>query len=115
MATEFSDPHVASTFNYAGPPDQGNAPKKHVPLCKTPLLKADVQVLGDNGANNLHSHTGSDGFWYVLKGRAKFYNEHDEVVGDLGPTEGILTPHDTPYWFESTGRRAARGPARRGP
>ncbi len=90
-------------FEYAGTPPPFNAPKKHFRLCRTPLLDADIQVLGDRGANNLHSHSGNDGFWFVLKGRAKFYDQDDNVFADLGPMQGVLIEHDTPYWFEGSG------------
>lgn len=101
---DVSPQHAApARFEYAGTPPPFNAPKKHFRLCRTPLLDADIQVLGDKGANNLHSHTGNDGFWFVLKGRAKFYDENDHVIGDLGPMQGILIEHDFPYWFEAAG------------
>jgi mannose-6-phosphate isomerase-like protein (cupin superfamily) len=95
---------AATTFTYTGPPSPGTAPKKTVRLCRSSLIRADVQVLpAHGGANNLHSHTGNDGFWFVLNGRVRFYDENDTVVGDLGRHEGMLVPHDTPYWFESAG------------
>lgn len=101
------DEPVAQTepvkFEYAGTPPPFNAPKKHFRLCRTPLLDADIQVLGPKGANNLHSHAGNDGFWFVLKGRAKFYDGDDNVIADLGPMQGVLIEHDTPYWFEGSG------------
>jgi mannose-6-phosphate isomerase-like protein (cupin superfamily) len=97
------DQATPARFEYGGTPPPFNAPKKHFRLCRTSLLDADVQVLGEKGANNLHSHTGNDGFWFVLKGRAKFYDHDDEVIGDLGPMQGILIEHDTPYWFEGAG------------
>ena len=90
-------------FEYPGTPPAFNAPKKHFRLCRTLLLDADIQVLSEKGANNLHSHTGNDGFWFVLKGRAKFYDQDDNVIGDLGPMQGICIEHDTPYWFEGAG------------
>jgi mannose-6-phosphate isomerase-like protein (cupin superfamily) len=90
-------------FEYAGPPPEFNAPKKHYRLCRTPLLDADIQVLSEKGANNLHSHSGNDGFWFVLAGRATFYDADDNVIGEIGPKQGILIEHDTPYWFEGSG------------
>jgi mannose-6-phosphate isomerase-like protein (cupin superfamily) len=90
-------------FEYGGTPPPFNAPKKHFRLCRTPLLDADIQVLGKKGANNLHSHSGNDGFWFVLEGRARFYDPDDNVIADLGPLQGVCIEHDTPYWFESAG------------
>jgi mannose-6-phosphate isomerase-like protein (cupin superfamily) len=44
-----------------------------------------------------------DGFWFVLRGAARFYTSNDDVLAELGPDEGILIPRDFPYWFESVG------------
>lgn len=86
-------------FRYDAP--AATAGKAHVKLAKTDFLKADVQTIGKSGQTNLHSHSGSDGFWFVLSGRARFYRDIDEPVAELGPNEGALVPHGTPYWFES--------------
>jgi mannose-6-phosphate isomerase-like protein (cupin superfamily) len=72
-------------------------------LCQTELMVAGIQTVGEGGETNLHSHTHLDGFWFVLKGRARFYTYDDEVVADLGPLEGILVPRDYAYWFERVG------------
>jgi mannose-6-phosphate isomerase-like protein (cupin superfamily) len=42
-----------------------------------------------------------DGMWMVLTGRARFYGEGDEVIGEFGPLEGVYIPRDVKYWFES--------------
>lgn len=91
---------TAIPFAYTGPL-RDDRPKHSVQLCKSDILKADVQVIREGGANNLHSHTGNDGFWLVLRGRAKFYDENDRIVADLGVHEGVLVPRDCPYWLES--------------
>jgi mannose-6-phosphate isomerase-like protein (cupin superfamily) len=39
----------------------------------------------------------------VLEGRARFYGEGDQLIGDLGKYEGVMIPRGTPYWFESSG------------
>ncbi|MBM2811969.1 MAG: cupin protein [Chloroflexi bacterium] len=77
--------------------------KKSKPLGRTPIMSATVMVVADGGENNLHTHTGSDEIWLILGGEATFYTENDRVVAKLGPQEGIVVPHDTPYWYESTG------------
>lgn len=75
--------------------------KKVVPLCRTDLLTAGVQIIKDGGENNLHAHPGNDGFWFVLAGRARFYGEGDVLLGEFGKHEGILVPRGVKYWFES--------------
>jgi quercetin dioxygenase-like cupin family protein len=72
-------------------------------LCKSELMIAGVQTVGEGGETNLHSHRHLDGFWFVLKGRARFYTTDDEVLGDFGPFEGVHIPRNYPYWFERVG------------
>jgi len=88
-------------FKYERPADtQG---KTHVKLAGSEFFQADVQLIGSEGYTNLHSHSGNDGFWFVLSGRARFYGSEDEAIAELGPREGIHVPHSTPYWFEAAG------------
>ncbi len=75
--------------------------KDKVRLAKTDFLRADVQLIGPDGANDLHTHSGNDGFWLVLSGRMRFYGEGPDPVAELGPLQGALVPHGTRYWFES--------------
>jgi mannose-6-phosphate isomerase-like protein (cupin superfamily) len=37
------------------------------------LVRGMIQVAKEGGENNLHYHANVDGFWMVLKGKAKFY------------------------------------------
>ena len=88
-------------FSFTKPENQKEG-KAIVSLCQTDIIRGAVQVVKQGeGDNNLHSHTGMDGFWMVLKGRARFYGGVDEVIDEFGPFEGIVTPRGTPYWFES--------------
>jgi mannose-6-phosphate isomerase-like protein (cupin superfamily) len=82
---------------------QVDRPKAVVRLAKSDIVDVQVQWVGDGGANNLHSHTGNDGFWLVLAGRARFHGDGDELVAELGPHEAVLVPRGTRYWFESAG------------
>ena len=75
--------------------------KGTIKFCQTDILKTAIQVLKKGGGNNLHSHAATDTCWMVLKGRARFYGKDDEILGEFGPYEGIMTPRGTPYWFES--------------
>jgi mannose-6-phosphate isomerase-like protein (cupin superfamily) len=89
----------AKTFQYI-PKDPGERPKGMQMLCRTDILFGAVQHVKSGGETNLHTHNLLDGFWFVLKGRAKFYTTNDEVIADLGPYEGVLLPRGFPYWFE---------------
>lgn len=77
------------------------------PLCASDLLEADIQLVREGGANDLHYHTGQDGFFLVLDGRARFYDDNDEVIAELGRREGVLIPHGFRYWFEKAGDEPA--------
>jgi mannose-6-phosphate isomerase-like protein (cupin superfamily) len=92
----------AVTFKYTRPSDL-TASKTFVLLAKSETMMGAVQVITEGGENNLHFHPRMDGLWFVLAGRARFYKSGDEVLGEFGRGEGVLVPHDFPYWFESTG------------
>jgi mannose-6-phosphate isomerase-like protein (cupin superfamily) len=70
-------------------------------LVRTDHLNSGVQVVAQGGETNLHAHTSQDEIWFVLSGEATFYTTGDRVVAKLGKHEGLLIPHNAPYWFES--------------
>jgi gentisate 1,2-dioxygenase len=84
-------------------PDTGGRPRVFKKLGLTDILFAGVQVCRPGAANVMHSHSGMDGFYLVLKGRMRFYGEGDVVLGDFGPMEGVVMPRNTPYWMEVVG------------
>lgn len=105
LNTEAATPAVApktreTVFKYAPPPTE--KAKTIVRLCRSDIIYAQIQVIKEGGENNMHAHNAQDGFWMVLKGRAKFYGEGDQVIADLGPYEGVHIPRDFYYWFESS-------------
>jgi mannose-6-phosphate isomerase-like protein (cupin superfamily) len=73
-------------------------------LARTDHLNSGVQVVADGGETNLHAHSSQDEIWFVLSGVATFYTEGDRVVATLGKHEGLLIPHNVPYWFESSSK-----------
>jgi mannose-6-phosphate isomerase-like protein (cupin superfamily) len=77
--------------------------RRIVRLARTDRMYAQFQVLKEGGESSLHSHGHLDGFWMVIKGKARFYGEGDKVIAELGPLEGILVPRGFQYWFESAG------------
>jgi len=89
-------------FRYE-PPPAGEKPRQIIWLSKTDRLFATVQVTRKGGETNLHSHTHLDGFWFVLKGRVRFYSDETTVYAELGKNEGITVPRGQKYWFESVG------------
>jgi mannose-6-phosphate isomerase-like protein (cupin superfamily) len=89
----------AQIFNYARPEFERG--KRAVRLCRGARMIAAIQVVKDGGETNLHAHPHMDGFWMVLSGRARFYNDETTVVAELGKYEGIYIPRNYQYWFES--------------
>ncbi|MGD9998466.1 MAG: cupin domain-containing protein [Acidimicrobiia bacterium] len=92
---------AATVFRFEPRPLTGR--KQAQLLCRSDLMVAAIQTVGDGGETNLHMHKRLDGFWFVLSGRATFYTTGDEVIAELGPREGVLVPRGFPYWFERTG------------
>ena len=95
-------PRNPQKFAYVKPSSRIGG-KSIVSLCQTDIIRGAVQVVSEGGDNNLHSHTGMDGFWMVLQGRVRFYGPGDEVLGEFGRHEGIVMPRNAQYWFESCG------------
>lgn len=94
------------TFRYEAPGMDALAERKKVVvrLANVGGVHSFVQYLSpDGGETNLHAHPNTDGFWYVLTGRSRWYGEEDELVAELGANEGILVPKGTRYWFEAAG------------
>lgn len=90
-------------FSYQRPESVG-AGKGFVGLARTDIIKGVVQVVKKNGGeNNLHYHKRMDSFWFVLKGRVRFYGPNDVLIGEFGPNEGTVTPRFSRYWFENVG------------
>lgn len=98
-----SDEQVQATVFKYERPDSLERPKTMVRLFRADIARAEVQVIREGGENNLHSHSGSNGFWMVLGGKARFYGDGDEVLAELGPYEGVHIPRTFKYWFESAG------------
>lgn len=91
-----------STFSYKSP-EKLTRSKANTMIARSDLVRAMVQVVRDGGENNLHYHSKVDGFWFVLKGRARFYGPKDELITECGPQEGVVIPRYARYWFEKTG------------
>ena len=84
-------------------PEQIKTKRAIVPLVRSDVLFSAVQVIREGGENSLHSHAAMDGFWFVLKGRARFYGAGDRLIAEIGQHEGVFVPRNAPYWFESVG------------
>ena len=92
----------ASVFRYRRPAELKSR-KGIAPLARSDILFSAVQVIREGGENSLHSHSAMDGFWFVLRGRARFYGAGDKLIGEIGQHEGVFVPRNVPYWFESVG------------
>lgn len=88
------------SYKYVKPAIPGGANKGLVRLCSTGMTKGVMQIIQDGGENTLHYHDGMDSFWMVIKGRVRFYGPGDQLIGEYGPMEGLITPAGARYWFE---------------
>ena len=94
----------AEVLRYTTPDMAAIDGKALVRLAQSDILFSSVQIITEGGDNNLHSHAGMDGLWFVLSGRARFYGTEDDVeLAELGPHQGIFIPRGFPYWFEKVG------------
>src|SRR5258708_6745336 len=78
----------AEVFHYFTP-DFGRHEWVTKKLCLTDVVFAGVQVMRPGASNVMHSHSGMDGIYFVLKGRVTFYGEDDVILGELGALDGI--------------------------
>jgi len=92
----------ASVFRYRRP-EELKTRRGIAPLARSDILFSAVQIIREGGENSLHSHSAMDGFWFVLRGRARFYGAGDKLIGEIGQHEGVFVPRNVPYWFESIG------------
>jgi mannose-6-phosphate isomerase-like protein (cupin superfamily) len=94
---------LVSTFSYKKP-DATVTTKGFIKLSRGEHVRGAVQIVKKNGGeNNLHYHTHAETFWWVIKGKVRFYGPEDVVIGEFGEGEGIVTPRFSRYWFENCG------------
>ena len=94
---------TARAFKYVKPEFKRGHPTSMVSLARTNRMWARIQVHSKGGEIGLHAHKHLDGFWMVIKGRARFYTEGDVVIAEAGPLEGVLLPRGYWYRFEKIG------------
>lgn len=103
---EFADkPHTNPTmkvFSYRAP-NEMKRNRAFVPMIRSDIMFAMVQIIKQGGEQELHSHGAQDGFWFVLSGSARFYGEGDVVLATLEKHDGIFIPRNFLYWFEAVG------------
>jgi len=98
-----TQPRKPQIFDYRRP-DRFGTGKAIVNLGTSGLLRGTVQVVKQGaGDNNLHIHTGMDGFYMVLRGEVTFYGPDDRPIGVFGDGQGLTMPHGNAYWFANTG------------
>jgi quercetin dioxygenase-like cupin family protein len=77
----------------------GSPETKATALARTDGLGVYVgRFPAGGGENGIHSHPG-DSIWLVLSGAASFYAEDSRLLGQLGPSDGIMVPDGAPYRF----------------
>jgi mannose-6-phosphate isomerase-like protein (cupin superfamily) len=94
-----------SVSRYVTPDAEQRAGRKKVVvrLAGTDTIRPMVQCVAPKGGDtNLHAHPHTDGFWFVLTGRSRWYGADDQLLAELGPMESIMVPKGTKYWFEAS-------------
>src|SRR5207237_10431171 len=71
----------AKIFKYQTPEFEGV--KKSMIVCNSDLMKVMVQVVKNDGENNVHSNTGDDALWYEFIVDVYKYNEAESLT-DVG-------------------------------
>jgi mannose-6-phosphate isomerase-like protein (cupin superfamily) len=94
---------TARAFSYVKPDFRPGHPTSVVSLARTNRMWARIQVHSKGGEIGMHAHEHLDGFWMVIKGRARFYTEGDVVIAEAGPLEGVTLPRGYKYRFEKIG------------
>jgi mannose-6-phosphate isomerase-like protein (cupin superfamily) len=94
---------TAAVFHYRKDALTASRPKQVAKMCRTDLIKAEVQLVREGGENNLHSHPHRDEVFFVLAGRVRFYGSDNSLIADLKQHDGIVIPRGFQYWFESAG------------
>lgn len=90
-------------FTYETPKSMDH-PKATINLVRGGVLGFGIQNVQPNGGEtNLHAHAAAESFWFVLKGKARFYDTDDHLFGEYGQNEGIGIPRASAYWFEAGG------------
>jgi mannose-6-phosphate isomerase-like protein (cupin superfamily) len=89
-------------FDYPGPPEVADR-KRLVTLGRTETLYGSVQVIPGGWTGRLHRHQGTDGFWYVLSGEARFVGPDGSAYAELGSRDGVFVKRGTTYQVVNTG------------
>jgi quercetin dioxygenase-like cupin family protein len=69
-------------------------------LAWTDNMWATLKVYASGGENALHTHPNEDHTFFVLQGKARYYDA-DGGHTDVGKHEGIMLPAGAYYWFEA--------------
>jgi mannose-6-phosphate isomerase-like protein (cupin superfamily) len=69
-------------------------------LAWTDNMWATLKVYASGGENALHTHPHEDHSFFVLQGKARYYDA-DGGYTDVGKHEGIMLPAGAYYWFEA--------------
>jgi mannose-6-phosphate isomerase-like protein (cupin superfamily) len=89
-------------FRYEKPALQ-DAPKVDVPLAKSAVLVMDVKVIRAGSTFSGEADPAAETLWFVMKGRARFYDGDDSTAGEFGRLEGVVVPRGVPCKFEPAG------------
>ncbi|MDA0799825.1 MAG: hypothetical protein O2884_14325 [Chloroflexi bacterium] len=100
--TEASSSEGMLRFRYDKPVAQ-DAPTVVIPLAQSAALGLDVQVMRAGGALSREADPAAETLWFVVSGRARFYDNDGSVAGEFGKYAGALVPRGVAYGFEPVG------------
>lgn len=92
---------MVDTFEYRRPDPEPR--KVLVTLGRTEALYGSVQVIPSGIEGRLHMHRATDGFWFVLAGRARFVDAEGGVHAEAARGQGVIIPAGTRYRLDSVG------------
>lgn len=76
----------------------GGAVTQPLVICENLWLSS--KVYSEGGENALHTHSNDDHAFFILAGRARFFDGDGGEI-EVGPLEGILIPSGVAYRFQS--------------
>jgi mannose-6-phosphate isomerase-like protein (cupin superfamily) len=89
-------------FTYEKPLAQA-APTTVVPLGQTDVLTVEMRVVQSGTPSVFEADPTTECVWFVVGGRARFYDGVDALVGEFGESEGVAVPRSIAYRFEAVG------------
>ncbi len=90
MSLDVSADQERLIFRYEVPPTLES--RVDLLLSRTPFATISVVLCPVAESGDVHVHTVSDMFWFVVSGTVSFIDKNGDLLGELGPEQGIVIP-----------------------